>query len=59
MKLITMDSEYSYPLHVTGMASTLPAKPEDEVIRQLHQAVKDVTGKDVEKPVKQRIGFLP
>lgn len=50
--------EYSYPLHSNGAASALPGNDENEVIRQLHQAVKDVTGKDVEQPAKKRIGFL-
>lgn len=56
---ITMDDEYSYPLHTTGTASTLGPEPEDEVIAQLHAVVKEVTGREVDKPVKPRIGFLP
>lgn len=54
-----MDDEYSYPLHTTGTASTLGPEPEDEVIAQLHAVVKEVTGREVDKPVKPRIGFLP
>lgn len=53
------DSEYSYPLHSTGHASTLPPEPECEAVRLLHEAVKEVTGRDVEPPAKMRIGFLP
>jgi len=32
---------------------------EDEAVRLLHEAVKEVTGKAVEAPAKPRIGFLP
>lgn len=56
---ITLDDEYSYPLHMQGSVSTLPASREDDVIEQLHQSVKDVTGKEVEVPAKPRMGFLP
>lgn len=56
---ITLDDEYSYPLHVTGTASTLPAEAQDEVIAQLHAIVKEVTGQAVEVPEKPRMGFLP
>jgi hypothetical protein len=56
---ITLDDEYSYPLHMQGSVSTLPAPREDDVIERLHQAVKDVTGKEVEIPPKPRMGFLP
>ena len=59
MKPQTNDSEYSYPLHTTGSVSTLPQEDENEAIRLLHAAVKEVTGKDVEPPPKMRIGFLP
>lgn len=50
--------EYSYTLHMSGTASTLPTEAEDETIAALHQAVKDVTGKEVERPVKRGIGFV-
>lgn len=59
MKIITSDDEYSYPLHMQGAASTLSDEGEDEVIKWLHRAVKDVTGVEVKKPEKPRIGFLP
>jgi hypothetical protein len=59
MRPITLDDEYSYPLHMTGQASALPPEQENEAVRQLHAAVKEVTGKDVEQPQKPRIGFLP
>jgi len=55
---IRLDDEYSFPLYMQGHASTLPAVQDDDVIQRLHQAVKDVTGKDVVQPAKQRIGFL-
>ncbi len=56
---ITLEDEYSFPLYMLGSASTLPVPAEDDVIARLHQAVKDVTGKDVETPPKPRMGFLP
>lgn len=56
---IILEDGYSYPLHMLGSVSTLPATAEDDVIARLHQAVKDVTGKDVEAPPKPRMGFLP
>ena len=59
MKPITLDDEYSYPLHMTDSASTLPVEDEDEAITQLHQAVFEVTGKRVDPPFKPRMGFLP
>lgn len=59
MSPIALDDEYSYPLHISGSVSTLPTPEEDDLIARLHQAVKDVTGKEVEVPVKPRMGFLP
>lgn len=59
MKTITLDDEYAYPLHMTGQATTLPVEPEDEVIKRLHEIVKEVTGIDIQRPEKPRIGFLP
>lgn len=50
--------EYSYCLHMTGQATTLPTEDEDDTIKRLHQAVEDVTGKPVEKPPKRPIGFI-
>lgn len=60
-KPITLSDDHSYPLHFGGSISTLPQQEEeeDEVIAALHQAVKDVTGKEVERKEKPRIGFLP
>lgn len=55
-----VQDEYSYPLHMSGQVSTLPADDDaEDIIRRLHQAVEDVTGKPVEQPAKRRIGFLP
>ena len=59
MKPVTLDSEYSYPLHTSGYAGTLPAEREDDTIRRLHAVIEEITGKKVEQPVKPRIGFLP
>lgn len=55
------DDEYWYaptPWAI-GHISTLPSEPENEAVRELHQAVAEVTGKAVEPPIKPRIGFLP
>ena len=52
--------EYSYPLHISGSATTLSIGDEgNEAVRLLRECVKEVTGKDVEDPPKRRIGFLP
>lgn len=61
MKLpITMDDEYSYPLHMQGMISTLPKDDEDDdVVAKLHAVVAEITRKPVEQPTKPRMGFLP
>lgn len=59
MKVIVMDDEYSYPLHLTGFASTLPAEEEDDTISRLHDVVREITGRPVETPAKPRMGFLP
>lgn len=53
------DAEYSYPLHLQGACSTLPAAEVNDTIAKLHAVIKEITGKDVEVPVKARIGFLP
>lgn len=53
------DLEYSYPLHMTGSASTLPESDGEDVIARLHEAVKDATGIEIHRPQKPRIGFLP
>jgi hypothetical protein len=49
----------SYSLHMSGQASTLPAEEENETVRMLREVVKEITGRDVEQPMKPRIGFLP
>ncbi|MEY2875251.1 MAG: hypothetical protein RLZZ373_2622 [Pseudomonadota bacterium] len=54
-----VDGEYSYSVHMTGQATTLPSEPEDDVIERLHAVVEEVTGKPVAKRPKPRIGFLP
>ena len=56
--MILEADEYSYTLHMSGSASTLPIEDENEAVRLLHECVKEVTGKDVEKPPPRRIGFL-
>lgn len=59
-KPITMDDEYSYPLHASGAASTLPVELERDVGAELRAIYKEVTGKDAPEPqAKPRIGFLP
>lgn len=60
MTPITLDEEYSYPLHLTGGIGTLTVtEVHSDVVAQLHAIVKEVTGKEVEQPVKPRMGFLP
>jgi hypothetical protein len=60
MKPITLDDEYSYPLHASGAASTLPVDEARDVGAELRAVYKEVTGKDApEPPAKPRIGFLP
>jgi hypothetical protein len=56
---ITNEDEYSYPLHMTGQAGTLPPEGVDDVVARLRAVVKEITGRDVVEPVKPRIGFLP
>lgn len=57
--MIRADEEsYSYPLHLSGSVSTLPAEEDpDEIIKRLHAVVREVTGKDVEQTEKPRMGF--
>jgi len=59
MTPITNDDEWSYSLHMQGSCSTLPQEQEDDTIARLHAVIKEITGKDVERPVKPRMGFLP
>lgn len=42
-----------------GYASILPVEQENDLVRQLRDVVAEVTGKPVDEPIKQRIGFLP
>jgi len=53
-----LDGEWYYPLHMLGQASTLPTDSEDDIIKRLHKAVEDVTGKPIPSPPKNPIGFL-
>lgn len=57
----SMEDEYSYCLHMQGMASTLPEEPlsdGDAAVRALHDVVAEVTGKPVPQAPKPRMGFL-
>lgn len=57
----TLDGEYDYPLHMVGAAHSVSSETDEqaEAIRRLHEVVEEITGKPVEQPQKQRIGFLP
>lgn len=60
MNVITLDDEYSYPLHSSGSISVLPGTDDlDDVVRQLRDVVREITGIAVEDKPRQRIGFLP
>lgn len=60
MKPITLDDEWSYPLHYSGSASTLPTEHERDIGAELRAVYKEVTGKEApQPPQKPRIGFLP
>jgi len=63
MTRIRSDDYWPEPslLGMSGAAHAVSNEPshEEESIRLLHEAVKEVTGKAVEAPVKPRIGFLP
>lgn len=60
MKPITLDDEYSYPLHMTGQAGTLPVDQVRDIGAELRAVFEEVTGKDAPEPqAKPRIGFLP
>lgn len=56
---IVLNDDWSYPLHMTGAASTLPPEAPDDAVARLHAVVKEITGKAVEVPPKPRMGFLP
>ena len=59
MKPIRLDGEYSYPLHTTGHASTLPVDHERDYGAELRAVFKEVTGKEAPQPAeKPRIGFM-
>ena len=53
------DDEYSYPLHMSGSASTLPPVDADDIVAKLHAVILEVTRKPVVQPEKPRMGFLP
>lgn len=55
---ITLDDEYSYPLHTTGQASTLPWDAPRDYGAELRAVLREVTGEEVPEPAKARIGFL-
>ena len=58
--MIRNDSdEYSYPLHMTGQASTLPKEDQEDIVERLHNVVEEVTGKPVKRPAARSIGFMP
>lgn len=63
MNIIRSDDYRPEPsiLGVSGSAHAVSSETDsqDEAIRLLHEAVKEVTGKAVEEPTKPRIGFLP
>lgn len=63
MNIIRSDDCWPEPsiLGVSGSAHAVSSEPthEDEAIRLLHEAIKEVTGKPVEPAPKARIGFLP
>ncbi|MDQ0571496.1 hypothetical protein QFZ42_003330 [Variovorax paradoxus] len=63
MNIIRSDDYWPEPslLGMSGAAHAVSNDPthEDEAIRLLHEAVKEVTGKAVEPAPKARIGFLP
>lgn len=54
---IVSQDEYSYTLHMTGFASTLPVDSADDVVQRLRDVVEEVTGKPVEQAPKAPMGF--
>jgi len=54
------DEYYAGSMSNMGAAHAVSSDAEstDEAVRLLHEAVKEVTGKPVDEPAKQRIGFL-
>lgn len=55
------EDEYSYSLHMTGSAHAVSAEADEEceAVLRLREVVQEITGKAVQYPQKQRIGFLP
>lgn len=50
--------EYSYTLHMTGFASTLPADDQaEDVVAQLRKIVEEVTGKPLPQAPAAKLGF--
>jgi len=61
MNIITeFDEYYAGSMTNSGAAHAVSSDPDqtNEAIRLLHEAIKDVTGKDIEQPPKRRMGFL-
>lgn len=61
--MIMFSDEYSYPLHMSGMASTLPEEQEsigEEKVRLLYQCIEEITGKTMKPsvPPKVKLGFF-
>lgn len=54
------DEYYAGSMSNMGAAHSVSSDPdpEDEAVRLLHEAVKEVTGKPVDEPAKPRMGFL-
>lgn len=50
--------DYQGPGHMSGQATTLHSPAEDDPVAKLRQIVEEVTGKPVEAPARQRMGFL-
>lgn len=56
---IIMDDEWTYPLHMSGQATTLHQDEPEDIVERLRAVVEEVTGKPIERPAKPRMGFLP
>lgn len=61
MIVIDIEEYWGGAIQLAGAAHAVSSDPEpaDEAVRLLHEAVREVTGKPVEPPPRQRIGFLP
>ena len=62
MRVVTMDDEYSYSLHMAGTATTLhdddPESDGEARVRALHEVVAEITGEPMEEAPRRRIGFV-